>query len=202
MKFGVNTLIWSAGIGGEVLNLLPSIRESGFDGVELPLIRPTEIPVRKIRAGLGRIELECTFCSVLPRELSAISEDPAIREKTRSHLSDCVRVAAEAGAKLIAGPLYSPVGYLPGRRRTDDEWRWAVECYQSLGETLRSHGVTIAIEPLNRFETYFLNTAADGLKLAAEIGHPNVGLLFDTFHANIEEQDVARASGIDVDNVG
>jgi D-psicose/D-tagatose/L-ribulose 3-epimerase len=68
MKFGVNTVIWSAGIGGEVLNLLPSIRESGFDGVELPLIRLTEIPVRKIRAGLGRTELECTFCSVLPRE--------------------------------------------------------------------------------------------------------------------------------------
>lgn len=193
MKFGVNTFIWSAGIDGEVLNLLPAMKEAGFDGVELPLIRPAEIPLRKIRGGLETAGLECTFCSVLPRELSAISEDAAVREKTRSHLADCVRVAAEAGAKLMAGPLYSPVGYLTGRRRTGDEWKRAVECYQSLGDTLRSQGVTIAIEPLNRFETYFLNTAADGLKLAAEIGHPNVGLLFDTFHANIEEQDVARA---------
>ncbi len=193
MKFGVNTFIWSAGIDSEVLNLLPAMKEAGFDGVELPLIRPAEIPVREVRGGLERTGLECTLCSVLPRELSAISEDSAVREKTRSHLADCVRVAAEAGAKLIAGPLYSPVGYLPGRRRTEDEWKWALECYRSLGDTLRSHGVTIAIEPLNRFETYFLNTAADGLALAAEIGHPNVGLLFDTFHANIEEQDVARA---------
>ncbi|MGI8744934.1 MAG: sugar phosphate isomerase/epimerase family protein [Bryobacteraceae bacterium] len=116
-----------------------------------------------------------------------------MRQKTQAHLRDCVRVAAETGAKIIAGPLYSPVGYLPGRRRTEDEWNWAVDCYQSLSGTLRSYEMTIAVEPLNRFETYFLNTAADAVALAAAINHPNVGLLFDTFHANIEEKDVAAA---------
>ena len=91
----------------------------------------------------------------------------------------------------MPGPLYSPVGYLPGRRRTADEWKWAVECYQSLGGLLEQHNVTIAIEPLNRFETYFLNTAADAVKLCDEINQPRVGILFDTFHANIEEKDIA-----------
>jgi len=81
---------------------------------------------------------------------------------------------------------------LPGRRRTADEWKWAVECYQSLGPVLAQHGVTIAVEPLNRFETYFLNTAEDAAKFCDEIGHPNVGVLFDTFHANIEEKDIAQ----------
>lgn len=193
MKFGVNTFIWAAGVDGDLLKLLPSIKQHGFDGVEFPLIRPAQLPVAGIRRSLEENHLECTFCSVIPQELSVISDDPAIRQKTQAHLRDCVRTAAEAGASLIAGPLYSPVGYLPGRRRTVDEWNRAVECYQSLGTTLQSYGVTVAIEPLNRFETYFLNTACDAVDLAATIGHPNVGLLFDTFHANIEEKDVAAA---------
>jgi D-psicose/D-tagatose/L-ribulose 3-epimerase len=85
------------------------------------------------------------------------------------------------------------VGYLPGRRRTADEWKWAVECYQSLGPVLARHNVTVAIEPLNRFETYFLNTAADAVALCDQINHPNVGILFDTFHANIEEKNIGQA---------
>lgn len=192
MKFGVNTFIWSAGIDRDLLGLLPAIRQHGFDGVELPLIRPAETPVADIRRSLAENQLECTFCSVLPG-LSILSDDAGVRQITLAHLKDCVRVAAEAGGKMIAGPLYSPVGYLPGRRRTQDEWKRAVECYQELGGTLQSHGVEIAIEPLNRFETYFLNTASDAARLAAEIDHPNVGVLFDTFHANIEEKDVAAA---------
>jgi len=191
MQFGVNTFIWSAGIDRDLLGLLPSIKQHGFDGVELPLIRPAQLPVAEIRRGLEENQLACTFCSVLPPELSAISDDAGVRSATRAHLADCVRVASAVGAKIIAGPLYSPVGYLPGRRRTEDEWNRAVECYRSLGDTLRSHGITIAIEFLNRFETYFLNTAADAVRLAAAIDHPNVGILFDTFHANIEEKNVA-----------
>ncbi|HTX34051.1 MAG TPA: sugar phosphate isomerase/epimerase family protein [Bryobacteraceae bacterium] len=193
MKFGVNTFIWSAGIDGELLERFPAIRRAGFDGVELPMIRPERVPLAEVRRSLADNGLECTLCSVLPQELSAISDDAAVRQRTREHLAECVRVAAEAGARMVAGPLYSPVGYLPGRRRTEDEWQRAVECYQWLGETLESHDVTIAVEPLNRFETYFLNTAADAVRLAGEVGHPNVGVLFDTFHANIEEKDVAAA---------
>jgi D-psicose/D-tagatose/L-ribulose 3-epimerase len=193
MKFGVNTFLWAAGIDRDLLCRLPSIKRQGFDGVELPVIRPKEVPVAEVRRSLEESQLACTFCSVLPPDLSAISPEAAVRQKTQAHLADCVRVAAECGAEIIAGPLYSPVGYLPGRRRTEDEWKWAVECYQCLGTTLSSYGVTVALEPLNRFETYFLNTAADAVELVAGIAHPNVGILFDTFHANIEEKDVAGA---------
>ena len=94
-----------------------------------------------------------------------ISDDAAVRAEDAHPHGRCVKAAAEVGAKIIAGPLYSPVGYLPGRRRTADEWKWAVDCYQSLGPVLSEYGVTIAIEPLNRFETYFLNTAADAVAL-------------------------------------
>ena len=193
MKFGVNTFIWTASFDRSNLPLLPVIKEHGFDGVELPLFQPSQVDVASIRRGLEQNDLECTFCSVLAGGMNVISDDASVRGKTRGHLTDCAKVAAEAGAKILAGPLYSPVGYLPGRRRTADEWKWTVECYQSIGDTLRSYGVTVALEPLNRFETYFLNTAADAVALCEEIDHPNVGILFDTFHANIEEKDIAKA---------
>jgi D-psicose/D-tagatose/L-ribulose 3-epimerase len=191
MKFGVNTFIWSAAFDKSSLPLLPRIREHGFDGVEVPLFRPAEFAASDIRAGLEANGLECTICSVLVDGLSLISEDPAIRSKTRAHLGDAIRCASDVGARIIAGPVYCPVGYLPGRRRTGDEWKWAVEGYQSLGDTLEANDVTLAIEPLNRFETFFLNTAKDAAALCDQVNHPNVGILFDTFHANIEEKNIA-----------
>jgi D-psicose/D-tagatose/L-ribulose 3-epimerase len=157
------------------------------------MFRPAEFALDDIKRGMQQNGLECTICSVIPGGLSVISDDAQVRQKTRTHLEDCIKMAAEVGAKIIAGPLYSPVGYLPGRRRTEDEWKRAVECYQSLGPVLARHGVTIAIEPLNRFETYFLNTAADAVALCDQINHPNVGILFDTFHANIEEKNIGQA---------
>jgi D-psicose/D-tagatose/L-ribulose 3-epimerase len=192
MKFGVNTFIWTATFDRSNLPLLPQLKAGGFDGVEVPMFRPAEFATADIARGLAENGLECTICSILTGGLSIISDDGAVRRQSRVHMEECVKTAADVGAKIIAGPLYSPVGYLPGRRRTADEWKWAVDCYQSLGPVLTQYGVTIAIEPLNRFETYFLNTAQDAALLCDQIGHPNVGVLFDTFHANIEEKDIAQ----------
>jgi D-psicose/D-tagatose/L-ribulose 3-epimerase len=193
MKLGVNTFIWTESFDRSNFPLLPKIKGWGFDGVEVPLFVPSEFPATEIRKAVEANGLECTICSVLLPGLSFISDDASVRQKTQGHVRDVVKAAAEAGARIVAGPLYSPVGYLPGRRRTADEWKWAVEGYQGVVETLSRHGVTIAIEPLNRFETFFLNTAADSARLAGEINHPNVGILFDTFHANIEEKDIGNA---------
>jgi len=191
MKFGVNTFIWSGTFDPSNFGLLPIIKEAGFDGVEVPLFRPQDFQASSIRKAVEAQGLECNACTVLVDGFSLISDSADVRRRTRQHLEDIVKVAAEAGVGIVAGPLFSPVGYLPGRRRTSDEWNWAVEGFQSLGDTLAAHQVTFAIEPLNRFETYFLNTAADAAKLAEQIGHPNIGILFDTFHANIEEKEIA-----------
>lgn len=193
MKFGVNALIWTAVFDPVNLPLLPVIKEKGFDGIELPIFETAGFPAEEIRKGIEQNGLECTVCSILTGELSLISDDLTIRKKAYSRMVDFIHVAADVGAPLIGGPLYSPVGYLAGRRRNSDEWSRAVEAYRNLGPVLAENGVTVAIEPLNRFETYFLNTAADAARLCAEINHPNVGILLDTFHANIEEKDLCQA---------
>jgi D-psicose/D-tagatose/L-ribulose 3-epimerase len=191
MKYGVNTFIWSAECGQTVEDLLPLIKEKGFDGIEVPLFRAADFPAARLRKAAEQNGLECNACTVLVDGLSLIADDAALRQKTIQHLKDLIKVAADTNVETIAGPIYSPVGFLPGRRRTQDEWKWAVEGHQALGGTLVAHNVTLAIEPLNRFETYFLNTAADAALLADQIDHPKVGILFDTFHANIEEKDIA-----------
>lgn len=193
MKFGVNTFIWSDHFDKSQTALFGPLKEAGFDGIELPLINLRPTADLEIRRALEKNRLECTFCSVIPPELNAISDDAEIRKKTAQHLKSCVETVAEMGGKLIAGPLYAPVGYLPGRRRTPDEWKRAVECFQKLGPALDQSGVTVAIEPLNRYETYFLNTVSDTVRLCREIDHPKVGVLFDTYHANIEEKEIADA---------
>jgi len=193
MKLGVNTLIWSDGFDSSHTKLFGSIREAGFDGIEFPLFTPEPRPNTEIRRGLEAAGLECTFCTILPPGLNTISSDGGVRARSKQYWMDTVRTVAEMGGKILCGPVYSPVGHFVGRRRTPDEWAWAVECFADLGRTLSDYDVTLAIEPLNRYETYFLNTAIDTVALCEEVNHAKVGILFDTYHANIEEKQVGEA---------
>jgi D-psicose/D-tagatose/L-ribulose 3-epimerase len=191
VRFGINTFLWSSNFGSAEFHLLPEIKQHGFDGIEATLLDLKTFEAAAIRRALEEHDLACTVCSVLPPNSSLISPDAAVRAKARTYLSDAVKATAEAGSQVIAGPLYSPVGYLPGTRRTEDEWKRAVEGWQELGLTLDSYKVDVGLEPLNRFETYFLNLSADAARLCDEINHPRVGILWDTFHANIEEKHLS-----------
>jgi D-psicose/D-tagatose/L-ribulose 3-epimerase len=193
MKFGVNTLLWTAAFDKTHLGLLPRIKQWGFDGVEIARFDFTGFPASEIRRAVVDEGLECTFCSALTGRMSLISDDPADRRTAREFLARGADTAADLGADIFIGPFCAPVGQLVGRRRTADEWKRAVEGLASLGEALDSTGVTLAIEPLNRFETFFLNTAADTARLCDEAGHARIGALLDSFHANIEEKTIAEA---------
>lgn len=190
MKFGINTFLWTAAFDEGNIDLLPRIKEGGFDGVEIARLSFNGWPVTKIRRALEANRLECTFCSALTGQLSLAAEDnkPAL-----SFLTDAIHCAADLGAPVLAGPFCSPVGYLPGRRRTPDEWQRVIDGLRALAPVLDQSGVTLAVEPLNRFETFLLNTMADARAMCDAVDHPRVGVLFDTFHANIEEKSIGVA---------
>jgi D-psicose/D-tagatose/L-ribulose 3-epimerase len=193
MKYGVNLMVWTTRVGKEQDVLLARIREWGFDGVELFLSpqEPEDIPL--VKRTLDRMRLECTTCCVLPRESNLLSADPDVRARGVDYLTRCVVRTAELGASLMCGPLYAALGLMTGIRRTAEEWEWAVEGLHTVARRAEDLGVTLCIEPLNRFETYFLNTLRDASQLIHDIGVPNVRIHFDTFHANIEEQEPAAA---------
>ena len=193
MKLGVSGFAWSANFEERHLSLLPSIREMGFAGFELPMFDPLALPAAAIRRAFEANGLECTLCSILPAGINPISPDRTVRQHSRDHLVRCIETAAVMGAHLLGGPLFAPIGYLPTHRPTEDEWSWAVELFQSVGELLEVNDVCLSIEPVNRSETFFLRTSVETGKLCTAIANPRIGVTIDTFHANIEEKNIPAA---------
>jgi D-psicose/D-tagatose/L-ribulose 3-epimerase len=193
MKYGVNTLLWTAGFDRSHFALLPPIKEAGFDGVEIARFDFQTFPTADVRRETERLGLEPVLCSALTGDASIITDDAPVRARSLSFLRDGIRVASELGASVFVGPFVSAVGLKPGRRRTEDEWKRGIEGLQSLGDTLTEYDVTLAVEPLNRFETFALNTAEDGTALCDAVAHTRIGILYDTFHGHIEEKDTGDA---------
>jgi D-psicose/D-tagatose/L-ribulose 3-epimerase len=193
MKVGVSAFAWTTKLKKSHLDLLSRLRDRGLEGFEIPLPDHSEIALVDLRRVFERSNLECTVCAILPAEVNPISPDASTRKRALAYLVDCIEKSAQTGAHLIGGPLFAPIGYLPGRRRNENEWDWAVECFQSLGESLDKHEMTLSIEPVNRSETFFLNTVADAKGFSDAVGHPRIGVTIDTFHANIEEKDIAES---------
>ncbi len=193
MKLGVSAFAWTGKFEPWLLDLLPAIRNLGMDGFEIPMFDPAMLPAAEIRSAFEQSGLECTVCAILPAGINPISPDASVRESALGHLKQCVEMTACLGAKLLGGPLYAPIGYFTGHRPTADEWQWATEAFQSLGDTLDACDVTLSIEPVNRSETFFLRTAKEALALCQAVSHPRVGVTMDTFHANIEEKNPAAA---------
>jgi D-psicose/D-tagatose/L-ribulose 3-epimerase len=193
MKYGVSTMVWTTRVDESHAALFSRIREWGFDGVELFVSphKPRDIPA--IRKMLEKNHLECTTSSALPRDCHLVSSQAEVRARGVEFLNTCVERAAELGAGLLCGPLYAGLGVITGRRRTPEEWNWAVEGLQVVAQHAQKREVMVCLEPVNRFETYFLNTLEDAARLVHDIGAPNVKIHFDTFHANIEERHPAEA---------
>ena len=193
MKIGVSVFAWAGKFASPQLNLLSQIRAGGIDGLEIPMFNPADLPAKAIRMAFEGSEVDCTVCAILPIDINPISTDASVRRKALAHLIACVETARELGALLLGGPLFAPIGYLPGHRRNQNEWDWAVECFQALGPTLEANDIALSIEPVNRSETFFLTKVADAKALCEAIGNPRIGVTVDTFHANIEEKNIPNA---------
>jgi len=193
MKIGVSAFAWTAQFVIEDLHILPKIKDLGMDGCEIPMFQPGQLAAAEIRRAFAANNLECTICAILPGGINPISPDAATRRKSLDHLKACVETAAACGASLLGGPLYAPIGYLPPHRPESDEWDWAIEIFQALGDTLEAHKMNLSIEPVNRSETFFLRTGQEARALCEAIGNSRIGVTIDTFHANIEEKKIPQA---------
>lgn len=189
MKVGLNVLLWTAAATAEHLPLLERLKSWGYDGVEFPMFDPAGSPWGTLAAKLDELALGRTAVTIVPETANPIDSDAAVRRAGVAHLKACLDACAELGAEKLSGPLFSPCGKLVGRGPTAEEFGWAVEGLREAAEYGETLGVGLAVEPLNRFETYFLNSIEQALRLVEAVGHPRLGILYDTFHANIEEKD-------------
>ncbi|MBW4039862.1 MAG: sugar phosphate isomerase/epimerase, partial [Acidobacteria bacterium] len=157
----MSSFAWTSSFKESHLNLLPKVREYGFTGFEVPMFKPADLPRVSLRRSFESIGLDCTVCAILPQDINPVHKDSVVRNRAFVHLTDCVKGAAEMGAHILGGPLYAPIGYIPSHRRTEEEWKWAVDIFQQLGDRLDEYDMTLLIEPVNRSETFFLRTARD-----------------------------------------
>ena len=193
---GVHLMVWSGNVTETEMALLPAIKEMGYDGIEIPIFDPDAIDVRMVRQALAESDLRCTTSTAMAEGLSLIDADRSTQGV--AWMQQVIRTAAALGSDLLCGPMCVPVGELRGRGYTQAEWDTCVRSFQAIGKTAAHEGVTIALEPLNRFETFMVNTVDDGVRLMEQVDHSSVGLLLDTFHMHIEEKstgDAIRAAG-------
>ena len=195
LKIGINLMAWAGSVGPAELGLLPGIAALGYDGVELPIFAPEAVDVPAVRRALAAAGLACTVSTALPPP--ALPARPSDRPRRRSTTSTAApRWRRGAGRRSLCGPLYAPVGALPGRPRNAAEWETCVAGLRAAGERAAGHGVILAVEVLNRFETHFLNTAGDAVALLDAVAHPAVRLHLDTFHMNVEEKRLPEALAV------
>lgn len=192
MKYGMNLLLWSGEVTDDILQVCGKLKEIGYDGVELPVFN-LDLDYAAIGQQLDSLGLERTGVTVRGEEDNPISPDAAVRAKGVELTKRTLDCCAAAGVETLVGPYHSALGLFSGAGPTEDEWKWGVDCMREVAEHAGSVGVKLGVEALNRFETYLLNSHADSARFVREVDHPACGMMYDTFHANIEEKSITDA---------
>jgi D-psicose/D-tagatose/L-ribulose 3-epimerase len=167
----------------------------GFTAVELPMTESHTPNFSGLMEAAAEENLEVTFCASLPVKRDMSGDDEGARKNALVYLEECFRAGEKYGVRLISGALYGSAGkrrFLSGEDKKR-EWDYAVEGIRGAAKAAKERGMILGIEPLNRYRTSMINTAGQALRLAADVNMDNVGILFDTFQANIEETAMVQA---------
>lgn len=195
MRFGLNTFLYASPFTTESVKLFPKLKKWGFETVEIPVEAPEHIDPAKVRAAAEKAGLAIgSICACMGPGRDLRGND--VEQTTgRDYVHALIDQAVELGCPRVIGPIYSVVGKADAvePEQQKKEWALVVENLKTLARHAERRGITLCIEPLNRFETDFLNTCDQGLKLIKAVGSKAVKLHLDTFHMNIEEKDQAAA---------
>lgn len=196
MRYGASTFIWTSPFTDErAQELAPHVAELGFDVLEICIEDPALVTADAIGAAAERADVGIAVCAAFGPGRDLSHDVPEERRGGLDYMRACIDLAAAVDAPDVIGPMYSEVGKTrmlsPAERAR--QRGWAADSIREVGEYAGERDVGLAIEPLNRFETDLVNTVEQGLDLCERVGLPNVGLLLDTFHMNIEEKSIPGA---------
>jgi D-psicose/D-tagatose/L-ribulose 3-epimerase len=198
---GIDAWVWTAPINTDtVMEPLKKAAKMGFDVFEIPIEDPAAFDVARVKSALDDAGLRPVLVGAFGPDRDLTAEDPRFREQSLDYIRASLKLAEKWGAKVFAGPMYSCVGkrrQLPPAQRKA-EWDLAAQGLREAGKMAADHGVRLALEPLNRFETDLINTCAQCLRMVKDVGLDSVGIHLDTFHMHIEEQctyDAVKLAG-------
>jgi D-psicose/D-tagatose/L-ribulose 3-epimerase len=190
MKIGIHQHVYTSRLNDQNLEILDLIRDIGFDSVDFN-VRNMDIGFAKtIRKKTDKLGIIPTAGGSLPKSKVILSEKKEKRREAIDYMKELIRKTSEIGAELYHGLIYATGGIFTGKGPEEREVEYAVEGLKEAAVYAKKYGVSLCLEPANRYETYMLNTVSDSLKMLCKIDEPNVGLLLDSYHMNIEEKNM------------
>jgi D-psicose/D-tagatose/L-ribulose 3-epimerase len=193
-RFGVASLIWTEDFTVKDLPLIQKAKALGFEVLDINVAHPEKFPTEAVKEKVKEVGIEVVTTIGLPTNSNLIDPNPEIRRNGIETLKKLVDINVNIGSSILGGVNYAAWGYLTGRPRTEDEWGWSVESMHEIALYAKSKSdMIIAVEPVNRFETHFLNVAQDAVNYCKDVGTGNLKVLLDSFHMIREEQNFAGA---------
>ena len=196
MKFGTLYAYWVRDWGADYCALARKAKKAGCDVLEVgagDLLDMTDAQLEELKATATELGLEISANLGPPKDKDVSSADPAIREAGVKFLCDIMHQMVKIDCKILIGALYNCWPYDFKDLDKEGLWKRAVEGMQRVGDEADRLGITIALEVLNRFETLLLTDASEGVQFCRDVNRKSVKVLLDTFHMNIEEDDLPAA---------
>jgi D-psicose/D-tagatose/L-ribulose 3-epimerase len=194
MKLGIHAYAWCSQWSNDTLDLIDRVQALGLDFIEIPLMCLETLDAAAARARLEQVGLGVCTSTVLLGDTDVTSDQPEARRQGVEYLKACVRATAALGATNFSGVIYSQHVKPAAQAPTERTWELSAGCLREVAVFARDFGVQLGLEPVNRYESYLVNTCAQARKLLDMIGEANVKIHLDTYHMNVEEKDFYAAT--------
>lgn len=192
VDFGVHPFIWTSAWTYESVPLIERAQALGFTAMDIPVRRLDDRDVSETKAKLEDLGIQAVAVAAIGNQYDLTSQDGLVRRNAIHYIQKLVTNSHGIGATILGGVFYAPIGKLVGRGPSEAELSRSAEGLREVARFAQDHGVKLAMEPVSRYETYLINTVDQGLEMVERVGEPNVGLLLDTYHMNVEEKDFYR----------
>jgi len=189
LKIGIHQHVFTHKITKDNLDILNMISEMGFSSIDVN-IRVIDIEqAKKIKERAGKLNLNIVGGGSIPSDKMLLSDNAEDRREAIKYIKSLIEIVNTLGSTYYSGLISAPSGYFTGKGPTERELGYSASGLKEAAIYAKKYGVNLCIEPVNRYESYVINTIESALELLKNIDEPNVGLLIDTYHMNIEEKN-------------
>ena len=201
MKLGIHAYAWCSEWNNDQLDLIDRAQKLGMDFIELPLMLLDKFDSAAVGDRIKSLGFNACTSTVLLGDTDITSDDPVIRASGVEFLKNCVKATYDIGATNFSGVIYSKHIRQLDSRPTEREYTWSANCLREVADYAKDLGIIIGLEPVNRYETFLVNTCEQALMLKDMIDRDNIKIHLDTYHMNIEEKSFYDATLLAGDNL-
>jgi len=189
LKYAVHAYAWTSSWSNQTLPLIDRARRLGFDFIEIPLMELGLVDAKAIRKRAADAGINLCTSTACSEADDPTGDDEATRRRGVEYLQGCVQATADMGATVFTGVTYSAIGRRINSMPGKEYWERAASALKKAARYAAQLGVTVGIEPINRYESFLVNTCDQAFRLKEMVGEPNVAIHLDAYHMNIEEAD-------------